>query len=107
MYPSPSIKPAKKAKKDLARDRYSASVNLFDLLVRDLSFAIPIFGKLPDLKLQSIGKVEWTVISVLFDSTISCPTHGIALIRLVITVAPHKDICPYGKTYCLICYSIN
>jgi len=28
------------------------------------------------------------------NSTISCPTHGIALIRLVITVAPHKDICP-------------
>jgi len=22
-----------------------------------------------------------------------------ALIRLVITVAPHKDICPYGSTY--------
>jgi len=33
------------------------------------------------------------------NSTISCPTQGIALIRLVITVAPHKDICPYGKTY--------
>ena len=28
------------------------------------------------------------------NSTISCPTHGIALKRLVITVAPHKDICP-------------
>jgi len=28
------------------------------------------------------------------NSTISCPTHGIALIRLVITVAPHNDICP-------------
>jgi hypothetical protein len=28
------------------------------------------------------------------NSTISCPTHGMALIRLVITVAPHKDICP-------------
>jgi len=26
------------------------------------------------------------------NSTISCPTHGIALIRLVITVAPHNDI---------------
>jgi hypothetical protein len=26
------------------------------------------------------------------NSTISCPTHGIALIRLVITVAPHRDI---------------
>jgi hypothetical protein len=32
------------------------------------------------------------------NSTISCPTQGIALIRLVITVAPHNDICPYGKT---------
>jgi len=31
--------------------------------------------------------------SVMFiDSTISCPTQGMALIRLVITVAPHKDI---------------
>src|ERR1700750_3185462 len=26
------------------------------------------------------------------NCTISCPIHGIALIRLVITVAPHKDI---------------
>src|SRR5699024_385901 len=33
------------------------------------------------------------------NSTTSCPIHGIALIKLVITVAPHKDICPYGKTY--------
>ena len=33
------------------------------------------------------------------NSTISCPIHGIALIKLVITVAPHKDICPYGSTY--------
>jgi len=33
------------------------------------------------------------------NSTISCPTHGIALIKLVITVAPHNDICPYGSTY--------
>jgi hypothetical protein len=28
------------------------------------------------------------------NSTISCPIHGIALIRLVITVAPHKLIWP-------------
>jgi hypothetical protein len=33
------------------------------------------------------------------NSTISCPIHGIALIRFVITVAPHNDICPYGRTY--------
>jgi hypothetical protein len=26
------------------------------------------------------------------NSTISCPIHGMALIRLVITVAPHKLI---------------
>jgi len=26
------------------------------------------------------------------NSTMSCPTHGIADIRLVITVAPHNDI---------------
>jgi hypothetical protein len=28
------------------------------------------------------------------NSTISCPIHGTALIKLVITVAPHNDICP-------------
>ena len=28
------------------------------------------------------------------NSTISWPTQGIALIKLVITVAPHKDIWP-------------
>ena len=32
------------------------------------------------------------------NSTISCPTHGMAPIRFVITVAPHNDIWPYGKT---------
>jgi hypothetical protein len=26
------------------------------------------------------------------NSTISCPIHGTALIKLVITVAPHNDI---------------
>ena len=31
--------------------------------------------------------------------TISFPITGIALKRLVITVAPQKDICPQGKTY--------
>jgi hypothetical protein len=36
---------------------------------------------------------------VFFDSTISCPTQGMALIKFVITVAPHNDICPYGSTY--------
>lgn len=42
------------------------------------------------------------LLSVAFDtlnppqinSTSDCPIHGIALIRLVITVAPHSDICP-------------
>jgi len=38
------------------------------------------------------------------NSTISCPTQGIALIKFVITVAPHNDICPYGNTYKLILY---
>lgn len=33
------------------------------------------------------------------NSTISCPIQGIALIRLVITVAPHKLIWPKGRTY--------
>jgi hypothetical protein len=28
------------------------------------------------------------------NSTMSCPIHGTALIKLVITVAPHNDICP-------------
>ena len=31
--------------------------------------------------------------------TISLPTTGIAEARLVITVAPQKDICPHGSTY--------
>ena len=32
------------------------------------------------------------------NSTMSVPIQGIALMRLVITVAPHKLICPKGKT---------
>lgn len=32
-------------------------------------------------------------------STIFFPAYGIADIKLVITVAPQKDICPQGKTY--------
>lgn len=32
-------------------------------------------------------------------STIVCPTRGMVVIRLVITVAPQKDICPQGRTY--------
>ena len=32
-------------------------------------------------------------------STRGCPKNGIAESRLVITVAPQKDICPQGKTY--------
>lgn len=31
--------------------------------------------------------------------TKSFPKYGIADIKLVITVAPHKDICPHGNTY--------
>lgn len=31
-------------------------------------------------------------------STRSVPMYGIADSRLVITVAPQKDICPHGKT---------
>ena len=34
------------------------------------------------------------IIIAKFDSTMSCPIHGIALIRFVITVAPQSDICP-------------
>jgi len=32
-------------------------------------------------------------------STIVFPKYGIAEIRLVMTVAPQKDICPHGSTY--------
>lgn len=32
-------------------------------------------------------------------STICFPTYGTAETRLVITVAPQKDICPQGRTY--------
>jgi len=31
--------------------------------------------------------------------TSSCPTKGTAEAKLVITVAPQKDICPQGRTY--------
>jgi len=31
--------------------------------------------------------------------TVSWPIYGIADKRLVITVAPQKDICPHGRTY--------
>lgn len=31
-------------------------------------------------------------------STKSVPTYGMAESRLVITVAPQKDICPHGST---------
>jgi len=31
--------------------------------------------------------------------TIIWPMYGIVEIRLVITVAPQKDICPQGRTY--------
>ena len=33
------------------------------------------------------------------NSVISCPIQGTALIRLVITVAPQRDIWPIGRTY--------
>lgn len=33
------------------------------------------------------------------QTTISLPKNGIAENKLVITVAPQKDICPQGKTY--------
>lgn len=32
-------------------------------------------------------------------STRVCPMYGIAEKRLVMTVAPQKDICPHGRTY--------
>jgi hypothetical protein len=32
------------------------------------------------------------------NSTKDFPNQGIADNKLVITVAPHSDICPYGKT---------
>ncbi len=33
------------------------------------------------------------------QDTKSSPTKGTVVMRLVITVAPQKDICPQGKTY--------
>jgi len=33
------------------------------------------------------------------QKTTSFPIKGIADARLVITVAPQKDICPHGRTY--------
>lgn len=56
------------------------------------------------------GKIKWKVknrfnVGFLTEnppqihSTIICPIYGVVEIKLVITVAPQKDICPHGKTY--------
>jgi len=42
------------------------------------------------LSIANPPQIHWTVID---------PTYGIADNRLVITVAPQKDICPHGRTY--------
>jgi len=42
------------------------------------------------LSMANPPQIHWTIIS---------PTYGIADSRLVITVAPQKDICPQGNTY--------
>jgi hypothetical protein len=39
--------------------------------------------------------------------TIVSPIIGIAEKKFVITVAPHKDICPHGKTYPIKAVAIN
>jgi hypothetical protein len=42
------------------------------------------------LSMANPPQIHWTIIS---------PMYGIADRRLVITVAPQKDICPHGNTY--------
>ena len=94
IYPSPSISPVKKATNEEGIDKYFYLSNLLIfLLFNACTLIVPIVGKI-----HIVDKVM-KVSVMLFDSTISCPTHGIALIRLVITVAPHKDIWPNGNTY--------
>lgn len=45
-------------------------------------------------------KVDWpTENPPQTHSTTEVPRYGIAETRLVITVAPQKDICPHGSTY--------
>lgn len=56
------------------------------------------------------GKIKWSEknrlrVALLIENppqihwTIFEPMYGIVEIKLVITVAPQKDICPHGKTY--------
>ena len=42
------------------------------------------------LSIANPPQIHWTIL---------VPTYGIAERRLVITVAPQKDICPQGSTY--------
>jgi len=108
MYPSPSINPTKKAKKDEGIEIYSCLSDFKVLLpfFKALLCITPIVGKDISLFDRRIAteknitakKHKLIIIVIFFDSTISCPIHGTALIKFVITVAPHSDICPYGKT---------
>lgn len=56
------------------------------------------------------GKIKWREknrfnVALLIENppqihwTMSVPKNGMVEIRLVITVAPQKDICPHGRTY--------
>jgi hypothetical protein len=97
IYPSPSTKPTKKAIKEggITINSFSSGLITFFNLRCALAWVIPITGKL----LNKISLSGFHCCKQKFvNSTISCPTQGIALIRFVITVAPHKLICPYGKT---------
>jgi hypothetical protein len=49
-------------------------------------------------KIKVLLEKQVNISVALFDSTISCPNTGIADNKLVITVAPHRDICPNGST---------
>lgn len=78
-YPSPSIKPTKKAINDEGIERYSF---LSSLILRPFfnanGLTVPIVGKLKAVNTN----VEYSV--MFFDSTISLPIQGTALTKLVI-----------------------
>ena len=51
--------------------------------------------------------VEFTTNPPQIQFTKRVPKYGIADKRLVITVAPQKDICPQGRTYPIKAVAIN
>ena len=103
-YPSPSINPTKKAKKDEGIEIYSCLSNLKVLFpfFKAFLWTTPIVGKeawVSETFKCNEARYLWTattenkittpkhkliIVVIIFDSTTSVPIQGIALIRLVI-----------------------